>query len=93
MVGKFSIVLFEKSNRVDIVPTEWICRSDEQCHCYWPPSRIRVADVMEMVKEAQPFSHSWKTYKCRILKHFGKLQYLCDSVIGSFVATTEQRLH
>ena len=67
----FYIVLFIKSNMVEIVPCNWTFSCDDQCMCYWPPTKVGRTHLVRMVKERHQHSASRKAHRVRILKRFG----------------------
>ncbi|MED6240192.1 hypothetical protein ATANTOWER_017279 [Ataeniobius toweri] len=56
----YHIVIFEKTNEVEVVPSEWI--SGEEC--MWPPNKV---DVVKAIKSQEQPGEDWKPHRARVI--------------------------
>ncbi|XP_026105123.1 uncharacterized protein LOC113076649 isoform X2 [Carassius auratus] len=56
----FHIVVFDKTNEVEVVPSVWIKNGE----CMWPPNKI---DITKAVKSQESPGDDWKPHKARII--------------------------
>ncbi|MED6270358.1 hypothetical protein CHARACLAT_009371 [Characodon lateralis] len=60
MMAMYHIVIFEKTNEVQVVPSGWI--SGEEC--MWPPNKV---DVVKALKSQEQPGEDWKTHRARVI--------------------------
>ena len=65
----FSVVVFEDTDQVDVVPLGWL--SVNKTECRWPPYKDS-AKVRKAIKNALPPQDNWTTHPVRLLKSYGK---------------------
>ncbi|XP_070385173.1 uncharacterized protein [Dermacentor albipictus] len=90
----YSIVLFEDEDEVSVVPTSWISENTVR----WPPFKS-TAKITTAIKEQQPPSSDWTSYRCRVLWTCGSYesarqkeqQAEFTSDLASDVETIQQR--
>lgn len=63
----YAVVLFTKSDTVEMVPTNWLVPS--RGSCMWPG---HVINIRKVVQERLPPQSSWKEYSVRLLYSTGK---------------------
>ncbi|XP_070385174.1 uncharacterized protein [Dermacentor albipictus] len=73
----YSIVLFEDEDEVSVVPTSWISENTVR----WPPFKS-TAKITTAIKEQQPPSSDWTSYRCRVLWTCAMLGKLLKEVKG-----------
>lgn len=56
----FHIVVFDKTNEVEVVPSVWIKNGE----CMWPPNK---SDITKAVKSQESPGDDWKPHKARII--------------------------
>ncbi|XP_072566840.1 uncharacterized protein [Paramormyrops kingsleyae] len=56
----FHIVVFDKTNEVEVVPSVWIKNGE----CMWPPNK---GDITKAVKSQESPGDDWKPHKARII--------------------------
>lgn len=56
----FHIVVFDKTNEVEVVPSVWIKNGE----CMWPPNKI---DITKAVKSQESPGDDWKPHKARVI--------------------------
>lgn len=67
---KYSVVLFPKTNEVDVISTSWLLKSTPPT-CYWPPYKDSVKISKAAYFHEIPQSN-WKRYVIRQLNAYGK---------------------
>ncbi|KAG8173950.1 hypothetical protein JTE90_027181 [Oedothorax gibbosus] len=67
-MDKFTIVVFLRTNEVDIVSTAWINQKDT-LHCYWPPYKHRKLKKALASHEA-PNKKKWTNYAVRCIETY-----------------------
>ncbi|XP_078142921.1 uncharacterized protein LOC144541793 isoform X1 [Centroberyx gerrardi] len=56
----YHIVVFEKTNEVEVVPSNWV--NEEEC--MWPPNKV---DVVKATKSKEQPGAGWKPYRVRVI--------------------------
>ncbi|XP_034557600.1 uncharacterized protein LOC117825766 isoform X2 [Notolabrus celidotus] len=63
---QFAVVIFLKTNTVDVVPTNWIQTINKAVYCYWPKPENNVTKKIK--KREIPDQERWTKDKIKILK-------------------------
>lgn len=64
----YHIVIFEKTNEVEVVPSKWVNGEE----CMWPPNKV---DVVKATKSQEQPGAGWKPYRVRVI--FTSSKYNC----------------
>ena len=67
----FKVVLFAKSEVVEVVPSSWVDDNNGTTICYWPPY-TKPSAFLKAVRQWQPREDHWGGHRVRCLYKTGE---------------------
>lgn len=72
----YAIVHFEIDDSVEAVPVNWTTNDGKKC--YFPEAITK--SVRQKIKRGEPYDPAWTCFNCRVIKYFGELLTLKNTI-------------
>jgi hypothetical protein len=74
----FAVVIFTKTEDVEVVPITWLTEGADHVECAWPPFRNALR-ITKAAREEEKPTGDWTQWAVRILKKYGNYT-VCDKL-------------